>query len=185
MSKAIRRLETAIEKIEAIEQICSIKGVTKALEDESILKPAIMKHFDVIHQQFKKLERDQEYKVLSKFDKVELRGVRDMRNISSHDYDNIQNEIVEETIRKDLPKLKESIQEVLKETKKELCKNLEKNIDYFTKKQDILMPQAKTDLIKNIKKEYEKLQEYKIKLDKPYSDKIKNIIKENSKENQR
>lgn len=47
------------------------------------------------------------------------------------------------------------------------------------------MPQAKTDLIKNIKKEYEKLQEYQIELDKPYSDKIKNIIKENSKENQR
>lgn len=185
MSKAIRRLEIAIEKIDEIEKICNLKGVQKALEDESILKPAIMKHFDVIHQQFEKLEKDQEYKILSKFDEDELKGLRRVRNWSAHDYDNIENEIIEKTIRNDLPKLKENIQEILKEIKKELCKNLEKNVDYFTKKQDILMPQAKTDLIRTIEKEYKKLQENNIKLDKSYSNKIKNIIKENSKENQR
>ncbi|PSM51260.1 hypothetical protein CBLAS_1419 [Campylobacter blaseri] len=185
MSKHIRRLEIAVEKIEEIEKICSLKGVKKALEDESILKPAIMKHFDVIHQQFEKLEKDQEYKILSKFDKDELKGLRRVRNWSSHDYDNIQNEIIEQTIHTKLPKLKGNIQEVLKETKKELCKNLEKNVDYFTKKKDILMPQAKTELIRSIEKEYKKLQEHKIELEKPYGDKIKNIIKENSKENQK
>ncbi len=74
---------------------------------------------------------------------------------------------------------------MLEETKKELCKDLEKNIDYFIKKQDILMPEAKTDLAKTIEKEYKRLQESGVELDKSYSDKIKNIIKENSKENQR
>ncbi|QKF65199.1 HepT-like ribonuclease domain-containing protein [Campylobacter corcagiensis] len=185
MSKGITRLDRAIQKIEEIEEICELKGVDKALEDELLAKPAIMKHLDVIHQQFEKLEKDQEYEILSKFDKDELKGLRQVRNWSSHNYDNIKNQFVKNAIEVNLPKLKESIQEVLKETKKELCKNLEKNIDYFTKKQDVLMPQAKTDLIKNIKKEYEKLQEYKIELDKPYNDKIKNIIKKNSKENQR
>lgn len=185
MCKVIRRLSVAIEKIEEIEKICSIKGVKKALEDESILKPAIMKHIDVIYQQFEKLEKEQEYTTLGKIDKNELRGLRQVRNWSSHDYDNIENEIIESAIHTNFPKLKENIQEILQETKKDIRKDLEKKIDYFNKKQDVLMPQAKTDLIKNIKKEYEKLQEYKIELDKPYNDKIKNIIKENSKENQR
>lgn len=36
-----------------------------------------------------------------------------------------------------------------------------------------------------IETEYKKLKENNITLDKPYSDKIKNIIKENSKENQK
>ncbi|CUU72524.1 Protein of uncharacterised function DUF86 [Campylobacter hyointestinalis subsp. hyointestinalis] len=185
MSSHVRRLETAVEKIEEIEKICNLKGVTKALEDESILKPAIMKHFDVIYQQFEKLEKDQEYQILGKFDKEELKGLRRVRNWSSHDYDNIQNEIIEETIHKDLPKLKENIQKVLKETKKEMCEDLQKKIDRFVKKQDILMPDARSELAKDIKQNYEKLQEHKIELDKPYSDKIKNIIKDNSKENQK
>ena len=47
------------------------------------------------------------------------------------------------------------------------------------------MPEAKTDLAKTIEKEYKRLQESGVELDKSYSDKIKNIIKENSKENQR
>ncbi|WP_229770931.1 HepT-like ribonuclease domain-containing protein [Campylobacter portucalensis] len=142
-----------------------------------------MKYFDVIYQQFEKLEKDQEYGVLDKINKDDLNGLRRVRNYSSHDYDNIENEIIEDAIRNNLPKFKKNIQEVLKETKKELCQNLEKNVDYFVKKQDILMPEAKNNLIKNIKKEYEILQEQDIKLDKEYSKKIKNIIKENSKQN--
>ncbi|CUU87873.1 hypothetical protein FFA43_06095 [Campylobacter hyointestinalis subsp. hyointestinalis] len=185
MSKVIKRLETAIEKIEQIEKICNLKEVQKALEDELILKPAIMKHFDVIYQQFKKINDDQEYKILSKFDKDELRGLSEFKKWSLCDCDNIENEIIEDTIRNDLPNFKKNIQKVLQETKKELCKDLEKKVDYFTKKQDILMPEAKTDLAKTIEKEYKRLQESGVELDKSYSDKIKNIIKENSKENQR
>ncbi|PPB51644.1 hypothetical protein [Campylobacter hyointestinalis] len=179
MSKVIKRLETAIEKIEQIEKICNLKEVQKALEDELILKPAIMKHFDVIYQQFKKINDDQEYKILSKFDKDELRGLSEFKKWSLCDCDNIENEIIEDTMRNDLPNFKKNIQKVLQETKKELCKDLEKKVDYFTKKQDILMPEAKTDLAKTIEKEYKRLQESGVELDKSYSDKIKNIIKEN------
>ncbi|MBK3498179.1 Fic family protein [Campylobacter fetus subsp. venerealis] len=85
-------------------------------------------------------------------------------------------DVPEDKSNKDLPKIKEDI---------ETRKNLEKNVDRFSKKQNILTPQAKTDLIKSIKKEYEILKKHKIELDKPYSDKIEKIIKENSKENQR
>lgn len=185
MFKAVRRLELAIEKIEDIENICKIKGVKKALEDESILKPAIMKHFDIIHQQFEKLEKDQEYKILSKFDKDELKGLRQVRNWSSHDYDNIENEIIEKTIHMKLPKLKENIQEVLEEIKKELCKDLEKKIDYFIKKQDILMPETKKERMIEIQESYSILQKNKISLENSYEKKLNNIIKNNSKEKSR
>lgn len=46
------------------------------------------------------------------------------------------------------------------------------------------MPEAKADFVKNIEKEYKKIQESGVELDKSYSYKIKNIIKANSKENQ-
>ncbi|PPB66125.1 HepT-like ribonuclease domain-containing protein [Campylobacter hyointestinalis] len=184
-NKIIYRLELAIEKIDQVFEVCKPKGITAALKDELLTKPAIMKHIDVVYQQFDKLEKAQEYHVLDKFSKDDLKGIRNIRNWSSHDYDNIQNEIIENVIRTNLPKLKQNLQKVLEETKKELCKDLEKNIDYFIKKQDILMPEAKTDLVKTIEKEYKRLQESGVELDKSYSDKIKNIIKENSKENQR
>lgn len=183
--KIIYRLELAVEKIEEIEKICSLKGVTKALEDESILKPAIMKHFDVIYQQFEKLEKDQEYQILGKFDKEELKGLRRVRNWSSHDYDNIQNEIIEETIHRDLPKFKENLQKVIKETKQELCEDLQKKIDRFVKKQDILTTQAKSELKSDIQKSYNILQKNGLELDKAYICKLNNIIKDNSNENVR
>lgn len=185
MSSCIRRLETAVEKIEEIEKICNLKGVAKALEDELILKPAIMKHFDVIHQQFEKLEKDQECHILSKIDKDDLKGLRQVRNWSSHDYDNIENEIIERAIHTKLPKLKENIQKVIKETKQELCEDLQKNIDRFVKKQDILTPQAKSDLKADIQKGYDVLRKNGLELDKTYTCKLSNIIKDNSNENVR
>lgn len=163
MSSCIKRLETAVEKIEEIEKICKLKGVAKALEDESILKPAIMKHFDVIHQQFEKLEKAQEYHILSKIDKDDLKGLKQVRNWSSHDYDNIEN-----------------IQKVLKETKKDMCEDLQKKIDRFVKKQDILTSQAKSKLKSDIQKSYDILQKNGLELDKTYTCKLGSIIKDNS-----
>lgn len=185
MSSCIKRLETAVEKIEEIEKICNLNGVTKALEDESILKPAIMKHFDVIHQQFEKLEKAQEYHILSKIDKDDLKGLKQVRNWSSHDYDNIENEIIEHAIHMKLPKLKENIQKVLKETKKDMCEDLQKKIDRFVKKQDILTSQAKSELKSDIQKSYDILQKNGLELDKTYTGKLSTIIKNNSNENVR
>ncbi|AQW86811.1 HepT-like ribonuclease domain-containing protein [Campylobacter pinnipediorum] len=122
-SKVVYRLCLAIEKIDQIFDICEEKGTVEALKDEKLAKPAIMKHFDVIHQQFEKMEKAQEYKTLSRFDQKDLKGIRSIRNWSSHDYDNIENEIIEKIIREILPNFKKSIQEVLKETKKDLQKD--------------------------------------------------------------
>ena len=139
-----------------------------------------MKHIDVVYQQFKKLEEAQEYHVLDKFKKEDLKGIRDIRNWSSHDYDNIQNEIIEDVIRTDLPSLKENLQKVIKETKQELCEDLQKKIDRFVKKQDILTPQAKSDLRMDIQKNYDDLRKNGLELDKSYTDKLKGIVKSNT-----
>lgn len=46
-NKTITRLELAIQKIDQIFEICKPKGVTEALKDELLKKPAIMKHIEV------------------------------------------------------------------------------------------------------------------------------------------
>lgn len=58
-----------------------------------------------------------------------------------------------------------------------------KKIDRFVKKQDILVPQAKSDLRADIQKDYDKLRKNGLELDKSYTDKLKDIIKSNSNEN--
>jgi len=174
--KIIYRLELAVEKIDQVFEICKPKGVTAALEDELLAKPAIMKHIDVVYQQFKKLEEAQEYHILDKFKKEDIKGIRDIRNWSSHNYDNIQNEIIEDVIRTDLPNLKENFQKVIKETKQELCEDLQKKIDRFIKKQNILTPQAKSDLGADIQKGYNDLRKNGLELDKSYADKLKGTI---------
>ena len=163
--KIIYRLELAVEKIDQVFEICKPKGVTAALEDELLAKPAIMKHIDVVYQQFKKLEEAQEYHILDKFKKEDIKGIRDIRNWSSHNYDNIQNEIIEET-------------------KQELCEDLQKKIDRFIKKQNILTPQAKSDLGADIQKGYNDLRKNGLELDKSYADKLKGIIKIKSNSNE-
>lgn len=185
--KTLNRLKEAVKQIEDIEEMVKAKnGVNNLLEDELFGRKAVMKSFDIMAEQFEKIKNSDDSSLLAEptIEKDYL-GLKGIRNESSHNYFGVDFNIIKNTIENFLPNFKKNIQEILKEIKKELCKNLEKNVDYFTKKQNILMPQAKTDLIKTIEKEYKKLQENNIKLDKSYSNKIKNIIKENSKENQR
>lgn len=178
-NKVIRRLKLAIEKIDLINEICKTKGISEALEDELLTKPAIMKHFDVIHQQFKKIEEEGNKEALNGLKEKDLKGIRDIRNFSSHDYDNINKNIVKDAIEKELPSLKEDLQKIVKEKEKTICKDLEKKIDYLNKKQNILISQAKRDLVNSIKKQYAELQKNGIDLDKSYVEKFKKISKDN------
>ena len=181
--KILYSLELSIKKIDQIFEICKPKGVTAALEDELLTKPAIMRHIDIIYLQLKKLEKAREYRILDKFDQKDLKEIMDIGYQSSHNYDEIRNETVEKVIRTNLPSLKENLQKVIKETKQELCEDLQKKIDRFVKKQNILTPQAKSDLGADIQKGYNDLRKNGLELDKSYADKLKGIIKSNSNEN--
>jgi len=116
MSKAHSRLETILKKINFIEEIIIEAGsITKALEDEKSLRPAIMMHFTSIAEQFNKLAQDSEFEILQEFDKRDLKGTYDMRNYIVHDYEGINLAIIEKVIREKLPLIKKTTILILKQ----------------------------------------------------------------------
>lgn len=100
MSKAKKRLETIINAIEDIEFILEQKDnkITQAIED-IIFKPAVRMHIIRIAEQFQKLKDENEFEILEKFDKKDLRGINAVRNYIAHDYDSVDDMIIDNAIR--------------------------------------------------------------------------------------
>lgn len=76
-----------------------------ALEDR-ILKPAIRMQIISIAEQFNKLKDENEFEHLSKIDKNDLKGINAVRNFIAHDYDSVDDEILEIVLRVHIPKIK-------------------------------------------------------------------------------
>jgi len=114
MSKSCERLKIIKEAIEDIEFILHSKSfkTTKAIEDK-ILKPAIKMHIVRIAEQFNKLKEENEFEILEKFDKKDLRGISAVRNFIAHDYDSVDDLIIENAIRFNFPKIKKIVEEIL------------------------------------------------------------------------
>ncbi len=72
-------------------------------------------HIIKIAEYFNKLKDKNEYEILAKFDKNDLRGVNGVRNFIAHDYDSVDDEIIENVLRYNLPKLKNDVKKVLEE----------------------------------------------------------------------
>ena len=70
------------------------------------LKPAIRMQIISIAEQFNKLKDDNEFEILSQIDKNDLRGLNAVRNFIAHDYDSVDDEILETVLRIHLPKIK-------------------------------------------------------------------------------
>ncbi len=86
--------------------------VMLALQDR-ILKPAIRMQIISIAEQFNKLKDENEFEVLSKFNKEDLKGLNALRNFIAHDYDSVDDEILEIVLRKHIPRLKKQIEVIL------------------------------------------------------------------------
>ena len=84
-----------------------------ALEDR-ILKPAIRMQIISIAEQFNKLKDENEFELLSKIDKNDLKGINAVRNFIAHDYDSVDDEILEIVLRVHIPKLKLQIIDLTK-----------------------------------------------------------------------
>jgi len=114
MSKFEKRLRNILKSIDDIELILSSKDlkVTKALED-ALIKPAIRMHIVKIAEQFSKLKDENEFEILEKFDKKDLKGLSAVRNYIAHDYDSTDDLIIEDVIRYNFPILKSIILEIL------------------------------------------------------------------------
>jgi len=108
MSKALERVKKIIKSIDDIEFILDDANIklTKAIESK-IIKPAIRMHIVKIAEQFTKLKDDNAFKVLEKFSDKDLRGISAVRNYIAHDYDSIDDHLIEDTIRYDLPRIKQ------------------------------------------------------------------------------
>lgn len=94
------RLESILLKIEDIEFFIEQKDgkIMLALEDR-ILKPAIRMQIISIAEQFNKLKDENEFELLSKIDKNDLKGINAVRNFIAHDYDSVDDEILEIVLR--------------------------------------------------------------------------------------
>jgi uncharacterized protein with HEPN domain len=105
-----KRVQLVLEKIGHIEQaIEKAGGITLALEDEAVFKPAVLMHLVSIAEQFQKMQNDMDFELLAKFDKADIRGALAVRNFIAHDYEGVNLGIVEEVIRHYLPKIKQTI----------------------------------------------------------------------------
>ena len=108
------RLKSIIGKIDDIEYFISQKDgkIVKALEDRT-LKPAIRMQIISIAEQFNKLKDENEFELLSQIDKIDLKGLNAVRNFIAHDYDSVDDEIIETVLRIHIPKIKLQIQKIL------------------------------------------------------------------------
>ena len=70
-----------------------------------------------IAEQFNKLKEENEFELLSRFEKEDLRGINAVRNFIAHDYDSVDDEILEVVIRKHLPKIKKDILRTMEDEK--------------------------------------------------------------------
>jgi len=115
MSKVEKRLITIKEAIEDIEFILAQRDfkISKIIEDK-ILKPAIRMHIIRIAEQFQKLKDENAFEVLECFDKKDLKGISAVRNFIAHDYDSVDDLIIENAVRDNFPKIKERVLTILK-----------------------------------------------------------------------
>ena len=114
MSNPLLRVESIVKSIEDIEYILEEFDVkiTKAIENK-IIKPAIRMHLVKIAEQFSKLKEDNAFKILENFKDSDLRGISAVRNYIAHDYDSVDDTIIEDVIRYDLPHIKEQAEKLL------------------------------------------------------------------------
>ena len=102
MSDSLLRIENIIKSIEDIEYI-----------QNKIIKPAIRMHLVKIAEQFSKLKDENAFKVLENFSDADLRGISAVRNYIAHDYDSVDDNIIEDAIRNDLPNIKEQAKKLI------------------------------------------------------------------------
>lgn len=65
-----------------------------------------------IAEQFAKLKDDNEFKILENFTNEDLKGISSVRNYIAHDYDSVNDEIIENAVRYRLPKIRETIENI-------------------------------------------------------------------------
>ena len=105
------RIKEAMDDIDFILHGVDFK-ITRAIEDR-ILKPAIRMNIIKVSEQFNKLKEENAFDVLSQFSDKDLRGLSAVRNFIAHDYDSVDDQIIEDVLRDNFPILKETVENIL------------------------------------------------------------------------
>jgi uncharacterized protein with HEPN domain len=100
----LKNIKNSIDDIEFILNSVEFK-ISQAIEDK-ILKPAIRMHIIKIAEQFNKLKDDNAFDVLEKFSSNDLKGISAVRNFIAHDYDSVDDSIIEDVPRINMPIIK-------------------------------------------------------------------------------
>ncbi|MDD3854971.1 HepT-like ribonuclease domain-containing protein [Sulfurimonas sp.] len=100
----LKNIKNSIDDIEFILNSVEFK-ISQAIEDK-ILKPAIRMHIIKIAEQFNKLKDDNVFDVLEKFSSNDLKGISAVRNFIAHDYDSVDDSIIEDVLRINMPIIK-------------------------------------------------------------------------------
>ena len=118
MSKSKIRLNKILDAISDIEFILNKVDfkITKAIED-SILKPALKMHIIRIAEEFNRLKQENQFKLLENFSDKDLRGLSAVRNFIAHDYDIVDDNIIENVLRYNIPELKKTVEKLLNKWK--------------------------------------------------------------------
>lgn len=108
MSENLKKLRDIKNRIDFIFELCE-EGLVKALSDVKQKQPAIIMHLVVCNENLQKIQDNYEADILELFNKNDIRGLKAIRNIASHDYEGLNLEIIEEIIRYRLPPIREKI----------------------------------------------------------------------------
>jgi len=100
--------------LQFIEAIILEKGsISLALEDEQNSRASILMHLTSISEQFDKLLHNGELDLLAYFEKQDIKGSYELRNLIAHDYEGVDLYIVEDVIEQRVPIIKKSVLKIL------------------------------------------------------------------------
>lgn len=111
------RLEEILESITLIEEWSAniLSGHDFMISSNNVMAfNACVMRMQVIGEQVGRLLKEKS-QPLAKYDNIPWLAIYDMRNFISHEYANIDEDVVFSTIKDDLPKLKKVVEELLVE----------------------------------------------------------------------
>lgn len=111
--ESLKRLNEIRNRILYIFELCKEEGIVKTLSDVKEKQPAIIMHLIVCNENLQKLQDNVDINLADIFTKEDIRGLKAIRNIASHDYDGLNLGIIEEVIRNKLPQIEKNINDFI------------------------------------------------------------------------
>ena len=157
--KALNRVEAMLESIQFIEELCEESGgIVKALDNRKLTRPAITMHLVSIQEQIQKLQNEKESQIIKSLTNYHLKGLANTRNVIAHNYEGLDLGQIEDTIRFDLPKLKDELKQIVSNFKYQTTQEkLSQELKYYTEHKNSFYEDAKMKQEKLILQIYKEL----------------------------